>query len=115
MPIALLTLGVNAQRWHPIRLPSIQAARCFEDGELDFIFIDGEHSYEPAKADIEAWWSKARSGELLMGHDYDRKQFPGVCRAVDEFGGKNDVEIARRGHGVWCIPKFHFTMKKATP
>ena len=55
LPIALRTLGVNARRWHPIRLPSVKAARCFEDGELDFVFIDGEHSYEAAKADIEAW------------------------------------------------------------
>ena len=45
--------SVNASRWHPIRLSSVISARCFEDGELDFVFIDGEHSYETVKADIE--------------------------------------------------------------
>ena len=93
----------------------MKAAHCFEDGELEFVFIDGEHCYEAAKADIEAWWPKIRAGGLLMGHDYDRQRFPGLCRAVDEFGGKNAVEIERRGYSVWCIPKFHLTMKKATP
>ena len=48
LPIALRTLGVNTRRWHLIRLPSVKAARCFEDGELDFVFIDGEQSYEAA-------------------------------------------------------------------
>ena len=115
MPIALRTLGVNARRWHPIRLPSVKASPCFEDGELDFVFIDGEHSYEAAKADIEAWWHKVRSGGLLMGHDYDRQRFPGVCRAVDEFGESHAVKVGRGGHSVWCIPKSNLVTKKATP
>ena len=105
LPIALHTLGVNVRRWHPIRLPSVKASRCFEDGELDFVFIDGEHSYEAAKADIEAWWPKVRSGGLLMGHDYDRQRFAGVCRAVDEFGREHAVEVGRRGHSVWVCAK----------
>ena len=103
LPIALRTLGVNARRWHPIRLPSVKAARCFEDGELDFVFIDGEHSYEAAKADIETWWPKVRSGGILMGHDYDRQRFPGVCRAVNEFAQSKQARIIRAGHSMWAI------------
>ena len=87
------------------RIPSVKAARCFEDGELDFVFIDGEHNYEAAKADIEAWWPKVRSGGLLISHDYDRQRFPGVCRAVDEFGGEHAVEVERRGLSVWKLRK----------
>ena len=93
----------------------MKAARCFLDGELDFVFIDGEHSYEAARLDIEAWWPKVRSGGLLMGHDYDRQRFPGVCRAVDELGESYAVEVGKFGHSVWCIPKFSFDMKEATP
>ena len=86
-----------------------------EDGELDFVFIDGEHTYEAAKSDIEAWCPKVCSGGLLMGHDYDRQRFPGVCRAVDEFGETHSVKVGRGGHSVWCIPKSNLVTKKATP
>jgi hypothetical protein len=103
LPIALRHLAVNASRWHPIRLPSVNAARCFDDGELDFVFIDGEHSYEAVKADIEAWWPKIRTGGVLVGHDYDPERFPGVCRAVDEFAESNQAGIIRPGHSVWAI------------
>ena len=105
LPIALHTLGVNVRRWHPIRLPSVKASRCFEDGELDFVFIDGEHSYEAAKEDIQAWWPKIRLRGLLMGHDYDPQRFPGVCRAVDELGGEHAVEVERCGLSVWKLRK----------
>lgn len=47
-------MAANANHWHPIRLPSVKAARCFDDSELDFVFIDAENSYEAAKADIAA-------------------------------------------------------------
>ena len=103
LPIALRHLGINASRWHPIRLPSTKAARCFDDGELDFVFIDAEHSYEAVKADIEAWWRKLRRGGLLIGHDYDPARFPGVCRAVDEFAEPKQRRIVRAGHSVWAI------------
>ena len=96
---------MNARRWHPIRLPSVKAARCIEDGELDFVFIDGEHSYETARSDIEAWWPKVSSGGLLMGHDYHRPRSPGVCRAVDEFGEEHGLKVGKRGHSVWFIRK----------
>ena len=88
---------------------------CFEAGELDFVFIDGEHGYEAAKADVEAWWPKVRSGGLLVGHDYDRHRFPGVCRAVDEFGEKNAGEVERCDHSVWCLSKSNRNMKKQHP
>ena len=61
-----------------LRLPSVEAAKMFE--RLDLVFIDGDHSYEGAKADIEAWKPVAR---ILAGHDY-YERWPGVVRAVDE-------------------------------
>lgn len=103
LPIALHQLAVNASRWHPIRLPSVKAARCFDDAELDFVFVDGEHSYRAVKADIEAWWPKIRPGGLLIGHDYDPKRFPGVCRAVDQFCAANDSSRQLGRCSTWSI------------
>jgi len=100
-----MTMSVNASRWHPIRLPSVKAAGCFEDAELDFVFIDAEHSYEAVRADISAWWPKLRPGGMLIGHDYNPERFPGVCRAADEFAQQTQQSINRRAHTVWSIQK----------
>jgi hypothetical protein len=57
----------------------------FEDNYFDFIYIDGNHSYEDAKKDIELYLPKAK--HLMGGHDY-QKEWPGVIKAVDEIFGK---------------------------
>lgn len=58
------------------------------DGSLDFIFIDGDHSYEQAKNDITKWWPKVRTGGLFSGHDFS---LPGVTRAIKEFRAENNI------------------------
>ena len=68
----------------PIMLPSVRAARAYDDGELDFVFIDAGHQYEDVKQDILAWRPKVKAGGVLAGHDYDSVSDPGVVKAVDE-------------------------------
>lgn len=59
---------------------------------VDVIFIDGDHSYEGCKADIDAWYPKmARKGVMLF-HDADETS-PGVVRAIEEFAGNNKLEV----------------------
>lgn len=53
--------------------------------DVDFTFIDGDHSYEGTKADIEAWLPKTR--KVLAGHDYTHPEYAGVKKAVDEVVG----------------------------
>lgn len=48
---------------------------------LDFVYIDGNHDYEYAKADLETYWPKVRWGGVIGGHDYG----DGVQKAVLEF------------------------------
>lgn len=72
-------------RYTAIRLPSVEAANLYEDGSLDFVFIDADHSYESVKADIAAWAPKVRPGGYLAGHDYNpATPDGGVERAVLE-------------------------------
>lgn len=66
-----------------VRMPSVQAARMFDDGSVFFCFIDGSHHYEDVKADLEAWEPKIAKGGIFAGHDH-HAGFPGVVRAVEE-------------------------------
>ncbi len=71
-----------------IRKDSLDAASDFEDGTLDFVFLDADHTYEAIKADIAAWHPKVKTGGYISGHDYDNVDYPawGVKKAVDELG-----------------------------
>lgn len=61
---------------------------------LDFVFIDGDHSYEGVKRDLEAWLPLLKPGRWLGLHDYDNMpKHPGVKEAVDEYFGANKIEI----------------------
>jgi predicted O-methyltransferase YrrM len=58
---------------------------------LEVLFIDGDHSYEGAKADFERWGEFVRPGGHLLFHDavdtggYGN-HYPGVVRLVSEIG-----------------------------
>lgn len=55
--------------------------------EIDAVYIDGDHSYEACKSDIELWVPKVKRGGLVFFHDYGTPHTPGVVRAVDEAMG----------------------------
>ena len=68
----------------------------FPEGTIfDFIYIDGNHSYDFVKADLEAWWPKLKSGGAICGDDYQEGYYQvtsldfGVVKAVDEFRAKS--------------------------
>ena len=67
----------------------------FEDGSVDFVFIDADHTYESVVKDINAWLPKVKKGGMISGHDYLNPC--GVKQAVDELIGK--VTITKGG--VW--------------
>ena len=62
----------------------------YRDESLDFVFIDGDHSYDGVTRDINAYWKKLRIG--VTGHDYDCGWYD-VKNAVDDFFGKNDLDL----------------------
>lgn len=78
-----------------IQQPSSKAASVIENETLDFVFIDGDHSYESVLEDIQLWYPKVREGGMVSGHDYDltRKKLFGVIRAVRQYF-KKDFKVA---------------------
>lgn len=72
---------------------SPSASEMFEDGSLDFVYIDGLHDYESVKADIAGFYRKVKVGGIIAGHDYHLGDWPGVYNAVNEFIAENNLEI----------------------
>ena len=64
-----------------LRQDSVKAAKGFEDGHFDFVFIDAGHDYDSVKADITAWLPKVKKGGVIAGDDYPME---GVAKAVKE-------------------------------
>ena len=75
---------------------SDDASKMFRDHYFDFIYIDGDHSYEAVKRDIELYYPKVKIGGVLGGHDFCGS-CPGVCKAVlefvDKYAEKNDLKF----------------------
>lgn len=79
----IFTENMECRNYTPIVADSLEACKQFEDGSLDVVFIDMDHSYESVSKDIDAWLPKVKVGGILAGDDYDRA-WPGVIEAVDE-------------------------------
>lgn len=60
--------------------------------DLDFVYIDGNHSYEYVKKDIEMYYPKVKPGGILGGHDF-RAGFYGLCTAVLEFANEHQINL----------------------
>jgi hypothetical protein len=63
---------VRLGRVMPLRMESANAATFLKSMGViaDTIFIDGDHSMEGVKRDIEAWRPLLKEGGMLCGHDY---------------------------------------------
>ena len=48
---------------------SVSQASRIRDESVDFVFIDGDHTENGVRRDIEAWAPKVRSGGMILGHD----------------------------------------------
>jgi hypothetical protein len=76
------------------RRKSMEAVASFTDGYFDWIYIDGDHSYEAVKEDLSNWTQKVKQGGFVTGDDYtwrDENNALPVRRAVDEFVAARNI------------------------
>lgn len=73
-------------------------------GEIDVIFIDGDHTYEGCKADIDAWFPLMSADGVMLFHDADETS-PGVVKAVEEFAENNKLTV-------WYSPEQRCSMAR---
>lgn len=55
----------------PQRMDSMEASKNFKDLSVDFVWIDGEHTYESCLNDLLAWLPKLKPSGVIAGHDTD--------------------------------------------
>jgi predicted O-methyltransferase YrrM len=80
---------------------STEASKLYEDNSLDFVFIDGDHSFTAVTDDIEHWLPKLKANGLIAGHDYTQEYINSVVPAVDTFFGKEKVNVSKSSWYVW--------------
>lgn len=59
---------------------------------IHFAFLDGAHFYDYLKKELDFVASKQQVGDVIVCDDYTEKQFPGICKAIDEFLKKGNYE-----------------------
>ena len=97
-----------------MRETSYKAAAFFKDESIDFLYIDGNHSYSAVLTDLIRWWPKIKRGGYICGDDVED-----IHVAHDDEGnlfmqhseggyGKYGVAQAIEDFSHVC-PQFHFT------
>jgi SAM-dependent methyltransferase len=88
------------ERFKLIRKFSDDCIGDFENDFFDFIFVDGLHTYDQVKKDMENFYPKLKSGGLFSGHDYNNIEEVKV--AVNEFAKNNELtQIHLTDYDVW--------------
>lgn len=74
------------------------------DNHLDWIYVDGEHSYEGCYADLVQAHKKVKAGGLILGDDFKWPKAtwskPGVTKAVNQFVDENNLRGNFHRHGM---------------
>ena len=79
----------------------------YRKGEIDFIFIDGSHTFASARNDYESWKNKIRAGGILTIHDiYDSEEEGGQApREIFEKAITEDFTLVKRVNSLVALEK----------
>lgn len=97
---------LDSDRHLLLRLTSDDAYPRLMGGVYDFIFIDGLHTYDQIKRDLNDYSTLIRKGGVIACHDYNHPSFPLLTTAIDEFASLHNTEVV--------ICPFHFIYMEKT-
>ena len=66
--------------------------RTLDGRRIDFLFVDGDHSYEGVRRDFELYTPFVRSGGIVALHDIASPIAPGVARFWEELKGAYETD-----------------------
>ena len=77
-----------------LKSDTVEAAADFENGSLDFVFVDADHSVMGCYRDIVAWYPKLKTSGAMLGHDFN---WPSVDYVIRNLFGS----VSRYDDHVW--------------
>jgi|SRR3990172_3941849 len=72
---------------------SLDAVNDFEDGSLDFVYLDAGHFFNEVIQDLIRWIKKVRKGGIVSGHDYVPSDAKRVATAVDAYVKAHNLRL----------------------
>ena len=90
LDIAKRNLDCFGDRVEMLRMTSKDALKMFKKESMDFIFVDGDHSYEGTKWDCHNYYPILKEGGFFCSHDYGFLE--DVRRAVDDFRKEEKIK-----------------------
>jgi len=79
------------ERSQIIRKYSFEAVMDIPDESLDFVYIDGDHTFDYVMTDLIWWAKKVRYGGVIALHDHYRFRGAGVVPAVDVYTRQHGI------------------------
>ncbi|MGA2089340.1 MAG: class I SAM-dependent methyltransferase, partial [Stellaceae bacterium] len=92
------------------RKKSFEAARQFPEFYFDWVYIDGDHSYEAVLGDLVAWYPKVKHKGIIALDDYEWHDEAGqrsVKAALNSFLAQTKVRHAKPIAGQFVIRVEH--------
>lgn len=81
---------------------STEFGETLTDESLDFVFIDGDHSYDATLKDIQLYWPKVKTGGVFAGHDINLTT---VSKAVEDYFKETEIKVTVVDNNAWYIIK----------
>ena len=78
---------------HLIKGNSNYLLKKIDMSKIDYIFLDGGHTYETVKNDLHYSKQVLDNNGTILCDDYNLSQAPGVKKAIDEFIKNNGLEL----------------------
>lgn len=85
-----------------LHVSSEEFVKTIEDESLDFVFIDGDHSFEAALKDFQNYYPKVKKGGIFGGHDI---QLDSVRNALTYFLKEKSNEVIGVTNSAWYLRK----------
>ena len=70
---------------------SMDAVRYFAPHSIDFVYIDGDHSFDGVMGDLIEWGRRVKKRGIIAGHDYT--EGTAVIEAVDMYVKHHGLEL----------------------
>lgn len=76
-----------------IRKTSMEAVKDIEYESLDFVYIDGAHTFDYVMTDLIEWGKRVRRGGIIAGDDYKQHKCGDVMTPINTYVQAHGIEV----------------------